>query len=124
MEPIVPGRRPGLRVASSTVHIRELSRHLEEVSALYARRHQIDRNDDWYMLKLNEEVGELTQAFLARAGQARDKGASPSELDAAVRDELADVFAQVLLCARRFGVDIEQAVEQKWMPWHPDRIRQ
>jgi len=106
------------------VDIRDISDRIEDVSALYAERHGIRRDDDWYVLKLNEEVGELTQAFLADAGRARDRGRTPDQLAADLRDEIADVFAQVLLCARRFDVDIEQAVEAKWMPWHPDRFEQ
>ncbi|TAJ50208.1 MAG: pyrophosphatase [Herbiconiux sp.] len=97
--------------------ITELLAGVEEVSAFYAATNAIDRTDDWLVLKLNEEVGELTQAYLARAGQARDKGASPHELDAAFRAELADVFAHVLLLAHRFGVDIPAEVEAKWLVW-------
>ena len=51
--------------------VQELSDEVEEVSAFYAERHGIDRTPEWFVLKLGEEVGELTQAFLARSGQAR-----------------------------------------------------
>ncbi|GAA5765838.1 hypothetical protein Aros01_02329 [Streptosporangium roseum] len=64
----------------------------------------------------------LTQAFLMRSGQARDKGHSPQELEVGFRSELADVLSQVLLLARHHGVDLEAEVERKWMPWHPDRF--
>ena len=56
---------------------------------------------------LQEEVGELTQAFLMRAGQARDKGHSPDQLEENFRAELADVLAHVLLMARNHGVDLD-----------------
>ncbi|MEW2385426.1 hypothetical protein AB0873_25525 [Micromonospora sp. NPDC047707] len=72
-------------------------------------------------MKLQEEVGELTQVFLMRAGQARDKGHTPEQLDEAYRAELADVLCQVLLLARHGGVDLVAEVERKWLPWHPDR---
>ena len=71
------------------------------------------------MLKLNEEVGELTQAFLARSGQSRDKGRSPEELDDDLKAELADVLAQVLLLAERFDIDLAPEVERKWLVWKP-----
>ncbi len=98
-----------------------MGQEVEEVSAFYAERHNIDRTDDWLMLKLNEEVGELTQAYLARAGQARDKGRSDHELDADFSEELADVLAQVLLIANRFGVDLASQVDRKWLVWKPSR---
>ncbi|MEO7015792.1 MAG: MazG nucleotide pyrophosphohydrolase domain-containing protein [Leifsonia sp.] len=73
------------------------------------------------MLKLNEEVGELTQAYLARAGQARDKGRSVDERDDDFRAEMADVLAQVLLLAERFDVDLAAEVERKRLVWKPTR---
>lgn len=99
--------------------IRQISADVEAVSASYASNNAIDRTDDWLVLKLNEEVGELTQAYLARAGQARDKGRSAQELESDFRAELADVFAQVLLIADRFGVDLVAEVESKWLVWKP-----
>jgi len=101
--------------------IETLRSEVETVSAHYAERHDIVRTDDWFMLKLNEEVGELTQAFLARSGQSRDKGRSPEELHDDFRAELADVLAHVLLLAERFGVDLATEVERKWLVWKPSR---
>jgi len=99
--------------------LQSLQRDVEAVSEFYARRHDIDRTDDWPILKLHEEVGELTQAYLARAGQARDKGRSPGELETDFRAEMADVLAQVLLLAERFNVDLVSEVDQKWLVWKP-----
>ncbi|GAA1940234.1 MazG nucleotide pyrophosphohydrolase domain-containing protein [Microbacterium aoyamense] len=93
-----------------------LQREVEAISALYARRFDIDRTDDWLLLKLNEEVGELTQAYLARTGQARRTDASPEHFD----DEIADVLAHLLLIAERFGVDVAAAMERKWLAWKAD----
>lgn len=95
-----------------------LQQDVEAVSRLYAERHRIDRTDDWLLLKLHEEVGELTQAYLARAGQARDKGRSPGELEADFRSEMADVLAQILLLAERFNVDLGGEVDRKWLIWN------
>lgn len=101
--------------------IDSLRRDVETVSAHYAERNDIARTDDWFVLKLNEEVGELTQAFLARSGQSRDKGRSPDERDGDFKAELADVFAHVLLLAERFDVDLVAEVESKWLVWKPTR---
>lgn len=98
-----------------------MQRDVEAVSEYYAERHNIDRTDDWFMLKLNEEVGELTQAYLARAGHSRDKGRSADELEEDFRAELADVLAQVLLLAGRFDVDLASRDERKWLVWKPSR---
>lgn len=103
------------------MQINDLSDEVEVVSAFFAQRHSIPRTDDWFVLKRNEEVGELTQAHLARAGQARDKGRTITELEQDARSELADVLAQVLLIARRFNVDLTEEVERKWLVWKPSQ---
>ena len=99
--------------------VTELQRDVETVSQFYAERHGIDRTDDWFLLKLNEEVGELTQAYLAKSGRARDKGRDHGEREQDFRAELSDVLAQVLLIAQRFDVDLVAEVERKWLSWKP-----
>jgi hypothetical protein len=42
--------------------LRQLEDGLETVPRLYAERFGIERDDNWFVLKLHEEVGELTQA--------------------------------------------------------------
>ncbi|MCI0156643.1 pyrophosphatase [Leifsonia shinshuensis] len=98
-----------------------LQDEVEEVSAFYAQRHDITRTDDWFLLKLGEEVGELMQAYLARSGQTRDKGRTELQRVEDFRAELSDVLAQVLLIARRFDVDLEAEVARKWLVWKPQQ---
>ncbi|MGW4365580.1 MazG nucleotide pyrophosphohydrolase domain-containing protein [Nocardia takedensis] len=99
------------------MHLNELSDRVEAVSAVYARKYGITRDPTWFLLKLQEEVGELTQAFLATTGQARDKGRTAEQLAADLRAELADVLCQTLLLARDQGVDLERAIQDKWLVW-------
>jgi NTP pyrophosphatase (non-canonical NTP hydrolase) len=97
--------------------IGELTRQVEQVSAVYASRFGIERDSNWQILKLQEEVGELTQAHLMRQGQARGKGLSRHDIEAAFRAEVADVLSQVLLLAHHHGIDIVAEVERKWLIW-------
>jgi NTP pyrophosphatase (non-canonical NTP hydrolase) len=101
------------------VDLHELTDQVEVISRNYARRHGITQDAAWFLLKLQEEVGELTQAFLMRTGQARDKGLSEQEIDERFRAELADVLCQVLVMARHHGVDLGAEVERKWLRWKP-----
>lgn len=99
------------------VDIRELTARVEHVSQVYAARFRITRDDDWQILKLQEEVGELTQVHLMRRGQARSKGLSPQEIEAAFRAEVADVLSQILLLAHHHGIDVVEEVRRKWLVW-------
>jgi NTP pyrophosphatase (non-canonical NTP hydrolase) len=83
-----------------------------EISDIYARNYAIQRDDDWFLLKLQEELGELAQAHLRLS--ARGRGPA-TEQDRA--DEAADVLCMLLLYCRRFGIDPEAAVRRKWLSW-------
>ncbi|HEY2505278.1 MAG TPA: pyrophosphatase [Streptosporangiaceae bacterium] len=92
-----------------------LTDQLEAFSRDYATAFGIQRDDSWFLLKLHEEVGELTQAFLMRAGQGRAKGLTAAELDEAFRSEVADVLGQLLVLAGHFGIDLEAELARKWL---------
>ena len=54
---------------------------VEAISRQYAERLGVQRTSPWFLLKLQEEVGELTQAHLQATGQSRDKGRSAADLE-------------------------------------------
>jgi NTP pyrophosphatase (non-canonical NTP hydrolase) len=95
--------------------LRRLSDDLETVSQRYAETFGIRRDATWFLLKLQEEVGELTQAYLMHSGQARTKDLTPPELAANFRAELADVLCQVVLLARHHEVDLPAEIDRKWL---------
>jgi NTP pyrophosphatase (non-canonical NTP hydrolase) len=95
--------------------LRQLTDRIEHVSQAYAARLGFARDSNWQILKLQEEVGELTQAHLMRHGQARTKGLSSAEIDAAFRAEVADVLGQILLIAHHHNIDIADEIERKWL---------
>jgi len=84
------------------------------VSDQYATNCGIDRDELWHIVKLQEELGELTAAWLSAMGRGRDRGKTPEALRAAVAEELADLFGQVLLLAEREGVDLGATLLGKW----------
>lgn len=116
----IPHRSAPRGPYTPVVDLRQLSDAIESVSSRYAASLGIERDDIWHILKLQEEVGELTQAFLTRSGRARTRGRTPSEIEADFREELADVLCQVLLLARHHGVDVEAEVQRKWLSRLPD----
>lgn len=62
------------------------------------------------MLKIVEEVGELSQAFLAKDGLQRKE-----KLDAraSIEHEIADVLITTMLLAENLEIDIEKSLEEK-----------
>jgi len=90
--------------------LRDLSASVLRISDIYAAEHDIDR--DWALLKLQEELGELTAEHLRLTGRAR--GAPDSQ---ALGDEAADVLGMLLIYCARAGVDLDQAMQRKWLNW-------
>ncbi|QQR37799.1 phosphoribosyl-ATP pyrophosphohydrolase [Devosia oryziradicis] len=95
----------------------ELAPLVAEVSDTYASRNHIPRDDDWYLLKLQEELGELAAEYLKSTGRGRLKGADPATIRTALEDEAADVLAMLLLFARNNGIDLDAALERKWFKY-------
>jgi NTP pyrophosphatase (non-canonical NTP hydrolase) len=98
--------------------LKHIAKEVEKVSQKYSGKFKVKRDSDWYILKLQEELGELIQSYLMMIGQARDKGKSEEELQKDFQKEIADVFCHVLLLAKHHGVDIEKEVNEKWLVWN------
>lgn len=90
----------------------EVSDAAQRISDIYAGKYDIRRDDDWFLIKLQEELGELSQAHLRLSSRGRGEAA---ETDRA--DEAADVLCSLLLYCRRHGIDIDAAVRRKWLSW-------
>jgi NTP pyrophosphatase (non-canonical NTP hydrolase) len=91
-----------------------LSRQFEEASAKYAEANGLTRDDDWFVLKMHEEIGELTQAWNRVSGRGRRHDLSNDVLRTTLADETADLLGHVLLFALRNRIDLASAVERKW----------
>lgn len=92
--------------------LKGLTADVLRISDIYAAAHDIDRSGDWAILKLQEELGELTAEHLRISGRARGE-ADPK----ALADEAADVLGMLLIYCDRAGIDIEQAMQDKWLRW-------
>ncbi|KAB1085547.1 pyrophosphatase [Neorhizobium galegae] len=97
----------------------KLTGQFEAASATYAETHGMIRDPDWFLLKLQEEMGELTQAWNRATGRGRKKGRSDEDLGRDLADETADLLGHVLLFARNNRIDLASAVERKWL-FRPD----
>jgi NTP pyrophosphatase (non-canonical NTP hydrolase) len=92
----------------------DLMQKFETASVIYAERNGIDRDPDWFLLKLQEEMGEVTQVWNQISGRGRRKNMSDEEMHRALADETADLLGHVLLLAQAKGLDLEAAIERKW----------
>jgi len=95
--------------------LNDLAEKFERASRNYADANGIDRDADWFLLKLQEEIGELTQAWNRVSGRGRKKGRSDEALRRDLADEAADVLGHILLFAHRNNLDLSAAIRRKWL---------
>ena len=94
------------------MELKALQADVLRISDIYAAEHGIDRDRDWALLKLQEELGELTAEHLRLTSRAR------GEPDAeALGDEAADVLGMLLIYCARAGIDLDEAMRRKWLRW-------
>jgi NTP pyrophosphatase (non-canonical NTP hydrolase) len=94
------------------MELKALQADVLRISDIYAVEHGIDRDRDWALLKLQEELGELTAEHLRLTSRAR------GEPDAeALGDEAADVLGMLLIYCARAGIDLDEAMRRKWLRW-------
>ncbi len=99
------------------MNIKDLTKEVEDISKMYSKRFKISRDGDWFILKLQEELGELIQSYLMMIRKGRNKGKSAEEIKDNFHKEVADVFSHVLILAKFYDIDLEKEVEEKWLKW-------
>ena len=103
---------PGTR--GEGVVLQQLADQFEAASLSYVEANGLDRDGDWFVLKMQEELGELTQAWNKLTGRGRRRDRSEHDLRDDLANEAADLLGHVLLFARWNHLDMQSAIERKW----------
>lgn len=86
----------------------------------YGEKYHITIDKEFALLKLYEEVGELAQAILIHQKKSRpEKHVAPEISKQKVAQELADVLGMVVVNAHLLDIDLEKALEEKWINKKP-----
>ena len=97
-----------------TRSLSELSDLVAEVSDIYAARNDIARDADWYLLKVQEELGELVAEYLRSTARGRHKGDDAATIRQQLEDE-AEAFPPEE--ARRIATRLEFHYTPKHGSW-------
>lgn len=97
--------------------IKLIEEKLSQVMSAYAEKYSIQVSDDYFLLKIQEELGELSSAYLKLTQRARVKQATADDLEKNLREEIADVLAMTILFAKGLGIDTQAALEEKWFKY-------
>jgi NTP pyrophosphatase (non-canonical NTP hydrolase) len=96
------------------MNLKEIALHCEKAWDQYAEKFQIHRDDEFYLLKMQEELGELSRAFLELRGSEKKRKSSPEELKKKFADDIAVLVGNALILAHHFNIDLETTIKSKF----------
>ena len=95
---------------------KEIQKKVVENAISYGERYDIKIDEDFALLKLYEELGEFSQAVLIHRKKSRpEKYISEEDSKKELAKELADVLGLLIVNAHLLGIDLEEAVDKKWI---------
>lgn len=99
--------------------LKYLADQAKQVTSQYCKKFNIEENNEWYLLKLQEELGELAQSYLQLSGKTRTKEYNMDELKNQFEAEVVDLLCVTLALAKKNNIDLEKVIEEKWLQWLP-----
>lgn len=82
----------------------------------YGKKYNVEIDEEFALLKLYEEVGELAQAVLIHKKKSRpEKFVSEEASKKELANELADIMGLLIVNAHLLRIDLEEAIERKWI---------
>jgi NTP pyrophosphatase (non-canonical NTP hydrolase) len=98
------------------MEFKEIQEKVVDCAESYGERYNIKIDEDFALLKFYEEVGELAQAVLVHRKKCRTEKYLPEEESKKeVAKEMADVFGMLAVNAHLLGIDLEEAINKKWI---------
>jgi NTP pyrophosphatase (non-canonical NTP hydrolase) len=94
--------------------LKDAADHCEAAWSAYASRHAIRRDgDQFYLLKLQEELGELTRRYLEMTNSEHTRR-DESALRRKFEEDCASVVGNALILAKHFKVDLDKRIVEKF----------
>lgn len=98
------------------MEFKELTDRVFANAKKYEKNYGVKIDLNFSYLKLMEEMGEFAEAILIHTGQCRpEKILPPDTSKEKVAQELADVIGMAIVLACLLDIDLEQALDRKWI---------
>lgn len=86
----------------------------------YGKKYNVEIDQDFALIKLYEEVGEFAQAVLIHRKKSRPEKHVTEEVSKnELAKELADIVGMAIVNAHLLGIDLEDAINKKWINKEP-----
>lgn len=98
------------------MEFKEIQKGIEENASKYQKKYGVDIDATFALLKLTEEIGELSEAYLTYTKKSRpEKFVSEEDAKNNVAKEIADVVGVAIILAGLLNIDLEKAIDKKWI---------
>ena len=95
---------------------KELEKKVIQNAGDYSKKYKVKIDQDFALLKLYEEVGELAQDILIHRKKCRpEKRLSDKRSKEEIAKELADILGLLIVNAHLLDIDLEKAITKKWL---------
>lgn len=95
---------------------KDIQQKVVENAIRYGKEYNVEIDEDFALIKLYEEVGEFSQAVLIHRKKSRpEKHVTEDVSKREVAKELADVVGMAMVNAHLLGIDLEEAIDKKWI---------
>ncbi|AIQ66039.1 hypothetical protein D3C81_134700 [compost metagenome] len=102
------------------MELQDAAEQVSRVTRSYCSKIDVEPSNEWFLLKIQEELGELVQCYLELNHKSRARGKTETELRDNFEAELADVLGLVLSMGKHNDMDMDQAIYNKWLKWLND----
>jgi NTP pyrophosphatase (non-canonical NTP hydrolase) len=98
------------------MQFKEMENKIMENAINYGKKYNVKIDKDFALLKLFEEVGELSQAVLIHEKKSRPEKHLGFEISKGkIAEELADVIGMTIVNAKLLDIDLEKIIKKKWI---------
>ncbi len=95
---------------------KDIQKKVVENAIRYGKEYNVDIDEDFALIKLYEEVGEFSQAVLIHRKKSRpEKHVTEDVSKRELAKELADIVGMAMVNAHLLGIDLEEAIDKKWI---------
>ena len=94
--------------------INKLANHCSAAWQSFALKHGIHRPDEFYLLKLQEELGELTRSYMELKGMEKSKHNDDLAKIQQFHGDCASVIGNALIMGLHFKVDLVEKIQEKF----------
>lgn len=98
------------------MQFKDIENKVIQTAIEYSKKYNVEIDEDFALLKLYEEVGEFAQAVLIHRKKSRpEKHVAQDISKRELAKELADIVGMVMVNAHLLGIDLEEAIDKKWI---------